>query len=274
MKLIDHRLCKDDGTPYPFVETPNHGAKLTAEFLVMHFTALESPQAAIDLLKKRETQASAHLIIGREGSITQMVPFDTVAWHAGKSFWDGRHGLNPFSIGIELDNAGRLTRQGSKWVTWFGKQIPDEEVIEATHKNETSPTGWHAYTAAQLQVALEVGTLLVQTYKLKDVIGHDDIAPRRKNDPGPAFPMMNFRGRLMGRAEDEVVVHEVTATLNVRSGPGTMNPTVPGSPLPPGTKVEILSKQGEWRRVDVLQPVNGQMDIQGWVHQRYLKRLG
>ncbi|HYI02328.1 N-acetylmuramoyl-L-alanine amidase [Hyalangium sp.] len=274
MKIINHRLCTDDGTPYPFVESPNHGAKLTAEFLVMHFTAASSAKSAIDWLKNPAAQASAHLVIGRDGNITQLVPFDTVAWHAGKSFWDGRQGLNGFSLGIELDNAGKLTRQGTKWVTWFGKQIPDEEVMEATHKNETTPAGWHTYTEEQIQASLEVSLLLVRTYQLKDFIGHDDVAPGRKTDPGPAFPMANFRGRLMGRAEEQPVVHEVTATLNVRSGPGTSNPTLPGSPLPPGTKVEILSKQGEWRRVDVLHPVNGQMDIQGWVHQRYLKRIG
>ncbi|HYI02463.1 N-acetylmuramoyl-L-alanine amidase [Hyalangium sp.] len=274
MKIINHRLCKDDGTPYPFVESPNQGSKLTAEFLVMHYTALDSAQEAIALLAKAEHQASAHLVIGRDGSITQLVPFDTVAWHAGKSFWDGRTGLNNSSIGIELDNVGWLKKQGTKWVSWFGKQIPEDEVLEATHKNDDKPMGWHTYPEAQLKAAMEVGALLVRTYKLKDVVGHDDIAPGRKLDPGPAFPMMNFRGRLMGRAEEQPVVHEVTATLNVRSGPGTSNPTVPGSPLPLGTKVEILAKQAEWRRVDVLQPVNGQMDIQGWVHQRYLKRLG
>jgi N-acetylmuramoyl-L-alanine amidase len=273
MKIIKHRLCKDDGTPYSFVESPNHGEKLTAEFLVMHFTASSSAKVAVDWLVNPDAQASAHLVIARDGSITQLVPFDTVAWHAGKSFWDGRQGLNSFSLGIELDNAGKLTRQGSKWVTWFGKQIPDDEVMEATHKGETKPAGWHTYTEAQIQVALEVGALLVRTYQLKDVVGHEDIAPGRKNDPGPAFSMMNFRGRLSGRAEEQPVVHEVTATLNVRSGPGTSSPTVPGSPLPAGTKVEILAKQGEWRKVDVLQPVNGQMDIQGWAHQRFLKRI-
>jgi N-acetylmuramoyl-L-alanine amidase len=274
MKIINHRLCKDDGTPYSFVESPNHGGKLTAEFLVMHFTAASSAKSAINWLTNPTAQASAHLVIGRDGNITQLVPFDTVAWHAGKSFWDGRQGLNSFSLGIEIDNAGRLTRQGTKWVTWFGQTIPDEEVIQATHKNETEPAGWHCYTEAQIQAVLEVGLLLMREYKLKEVVGHEDIAPGRKNDPGPAFPMSNLRARLMGRAEEQPLVHEVTATLNVRSGPGASNPMVPGSPLPVGTKVEIIAKKGEWRQVEVLQPVNGHEDLQGWVHQRYLKRLG
>lgn len=274
MKIIDHRLHKDDETAYPYVESPNHGSKLTPEFLVMHFTAASSAQTAINWLTNPSAQASAHLVIGRDGSITQLVPFDTVAWHAGKSSWDGRQGLNSYSLGIEIDNAGKLTRQGTKWVTWFGKEIPNEEVVEATHKNETQPAGWHAYTEAQIEAVLEVGLLLMREYKLKEVLGHDEIAPGRKSDPGPAFPMRSLRARLMGRADERPLIHETTASLNVRAGPGTNHPTVAGSPLPPGTKVEILSKQGEWRRVDVLQTVNGQEDLQGWVHQRYLKRLG
>ncbi|MBN1209729.1 MAG: N-acetylmuramoyl-L-alanine amidase [Myxococcaceae bacterium] len=273
MKIIDHRLHQDDGTPYPFVETPNHGEKLSPEFLVMHYTAMHEAKKAVDWLVNPAAQASAHLVIGRDGSITQLVPFDTIAWHAGRSSWDGRTGLNRYSIGIELDNAGRLTRQGAKWCSWIGREVAEDQVVQAVHKNDRELAGWEAFSEPLLQVALEVSLLLFQTYKLKDVIGHDDIAPQRKQDPGPAFPMHSFRARMLGRAEEHPVVHEVTTTLNIRSGPGTSNPTVPGSPLPPGTKVEILSKQGEWRRVDVLQPVNGQADLQGWVHQRYLKRI-
>jgi N-acetylmuramoyl-L-alanine amidase len=274
MKITNHRLHNDDGTPCAFAQSPNQGGKLTPEFLVMHFTAGSSAASSIKWLTNPDAKASAHLVIGRDGSITQLVPFDKVAWHAGKSTWDGREGLNSYSIGIEIDNAGKLTRQGSKWVTWFGKSIPDDEVIEATHRNETASAGWHAYTEPQLQAVMEVGLLLMREYKLKDVIGHDDIAPGRKNDPGPAFPMNAIRARLCGREEEKPVLHEVTTVLNVRSGPGTNNPTVPGSPLPVGTKVEILAKQGDWRKVDVLQPVNGQADLQGWVHNRYLKRIG
>jgi N-acetylmuramoyl-L-alanine amidase len=218
MKIIDHRLCKDDGTPYPFVESPNHGGKLTAEFLVMHFTAGSSAKSAIDWLKNPSAHASAHLVIGRDGSITQLVPFDTVAWHAGKSLWDGREGVNNFSLGIEMDNAGKLTRQGTEWVSWVGQAVPDGEVMQATHKNETEPAGWHSYTEAQIQAALEVGLLLMREYQLKEVVGHEDIAPGRKNDPGPAFPMSSFQARLKGHAEDPPSVPEVTATLLERLG--------------------------------------------------------
>ena len=87
--------------------------------------------SAIRTLTGPKYKASAHLVIGRDGAITQLVPFDTVAWHAGISCWEGREGLNRLSLGIELDNAGALTRHGIRWRAWFGVEYDDEDVIEA-----------------------------------------------------------------------------------------------------------------------------------------------
>ena len=101
-----------------------------------------------------------------------------------------------------------------------------------------------------------------------------DIASGRKSDPGPAFPLQSFRARLLGRQEEEEVQYETTSELNIRSGPGTQHPPIPGSPLPPATRVEILQRDGSWAQVDVLGVVSGVMDMQGWVHSRYLQRAG
>lgn len=273
MKIVNHRLVKDDGTPYPFVKTPNVGGRVEHRYLVMHYTAGGSAKESIDFLATKAARASAHVVIGRDGAITQMVPFDRVAWHAGVSRWEGIVGLNSHALGIELDNAGKLKKSGGKWRAWFGTAIPDDDVTEAEHKNEKGTSrGWHEYSPKQLAVALELATLLVSQYGLKDVIGHDDISPGRKQDPGPLFPMESFRSRALGRQDDQPPVYEVTEELNIRQGPGSQHPLITGGPLPAGTRVDVLEESGSWRRVDVLGTVNGFNDLQGWVSGRFLVR--
>jgi len=270
MKLMRHRLEATAGEAAAWHPSPNHGGKLVHEYLVMHYTAGRSLDESVRWLARKEAKASAHVVIGRDGRIVQQVPFDMVAWHAGTSSWEGRVGLNRCSIGIELDNAGRLVRHGQRWRAWFGDLYDPEDVLEATHKNESAPSGWHLYTPVQLEAALELAALLVDRYELRAVLGHEDISPGRKSDPGPAFPMESFRSRVTGRREEAPPLFRATAVLNVRTGPGTQHPTAPGSPIPLGTHVEVVGERDSWRLVDVLDDVNGVSDLQGWVHHRYL----
>lgn len=272
MKIKRHRLHHADGRSHEWRPSPNRGGKLEPEYLVMHYTAGRSLQESVDWLARREAKASAHVVIGRDGTIVQQVPFDTVAWHAGASAWEGRVGLNRWSIGIELDNAGRLTRQGSRWRAWFGGLYETDDVLEATHRHESDPAGWHAYPTAQLEAALELAALLVDRYGIRDIVGHEDISPGRKSDPGPAFPLGSFRARVLGREEEEAPVYRSIAVLNIRTGPGTQHATLAAGPLPVGTRVDIIRQQDSWRLVDVLDVVSGVADLQGWVHHRFLAR--
>jgi N-acetylmuramoyl-L-alanine amidase len=222
-------------------------------------------------------RAAAHLVIGRDGRIIQLAPFNRITWHAGQSQWAGRSGLNNFSIGIELDNAGKLERAGSHWRSAISRRVyAGDDVLLANHKQDrpgVPPGGWHEYSEAQLDAVGEVGLLLMQKYALKDVLGHEDIAPGRKSDPGPAFPMASYRARLIGRADDAIELYATSAALNVRAGPGTEFAALPGSPLPAGVKVALLEQQGMWWRVDVLDTVNGVMDLVGWCHSRFLTKI-
>ena len=280
MRIQDDRLIADAGSAVAFRPSPNHGDGLEARFLIMHFTAGRSADSSATWLCDPRAKASAHLVIGRDGKVIQLVPFRTVAWHAGISSWQegGQRyvGMNQHSIGIELDNPGRLVRTASGWRSLsLGTEYAANEAIEATHKNETRPAGWCLYPSAQLEVAFEVAALLIEKYQLKNVMGHDDVAPGRKSDPGPAFPMDDFRGRLFGRADHHADDRfEVTAALNVRQGPGTQFPTVTTGPLPVGTPVQLLAREGSWCQVDVLEAVAGVNDLQGWVHGRYLRPIG
>ncbi len=111
-------------------------------------------------------EVSAHLLIRRDGGLVQFVPFDKRAWHAGVSCFAGRECCNDFSIGIELEGC-------------------DEE----------------AYQTVQYDRLVEVTRELIAKYPgitKERIVGHCDIAPGRKTDPGPAFDWDNFRHLLAG----------------------------------------------------------------------------
>ena len=276
MKISNHRLVEDDGRPVRFVPTRNQGGTYAPQYLVVHYTAGRSAQESINWFENPNARASAHLVIGRDGAVTQMVPFNRVAWHAGRSRWLGLEGLNGHSIGIEMDNAGLLTPSGSRFRAWFGDHYDADDVLLAAHKNDAGARqlAWHRFTPRQIEVAAEIAALLVRHYGLKDVLGHEDISPGRKTDPGPAFPMASFQSRALGREDDTPDNYRVTTTLNIRLGPGTGFARLEGGPLPRGTIVEIVETRGDWSFVDVTKPIDGQADLQGWVFSRYLERAG
>jgi N-acetylmuramoyl-L-alanine amidase len=270
MKIVNHLLYDNNNKQVDFKQTPNKGGTYTPQYLVMHYTASISEKGSINWFLNKDAQASAHLLIDIDGSITQFAPFNIVTWHAGISEWNGLTGLNKYSIGIELVNAGRLAKSGGTWISQLDKKIiPDSEVIVATHRNETTNAGWQVYSDIQLQVAAEIAAVLVKAYSLKDVVGHEEIAPHRKSDPGPAFPMGSFRSRAMGRKAATATPFLTSTAVNVRSGAGTQFAAV-SDPLPKNTTVEILKREGNWSLIDVTDHVHGLNDIEGWVFSKYL----
>lgn len=270
MKISNNRLQNDNGKPYTYKPSPNQGGTYTPLYLVMHFTGGSSTKSSIEWLCNPKAKASAHFVVGRDGSITQLIDCNRVAWHAGVSRWEGLVGMNNYAIGIELDNVGQVTKRADgKWQNGLGVVINESDVVELAHKNGGGVTGWQTFTQAQLDSATELASLLIQHYKLRDVIGHDDIAPGRKNDPGPAFPMDLFRSRVMGRQEVTYPKYQTTTGLNIRSGAGVQYATLTPKPLPKGTKLELLERSGEWMRVNVL----NNTDLEGWVNSNYVKAL-
>lgn len=163
------------------------GAKMPVRrFLVIHFTAGASAESSIEFWRTPAAKgASAHIVIDRDGTVYQTRPFDRTCGHAGVSRWQKFSNLNKCSIGIELANAGDDERLTKRW----SKHPP----IEARHKNGGPEKQWEAYPLAQLAACEQVAKALVTRYHLDDIVGHDDIAPTRKNDPGPAFPMASLR---------------------------------------------------------------------------------
>lgn len=263
MEIKDHQLVG-----VPFAKTDNMGGDLKPEYLVIHYTVITSAAATVRAFQSPTRQASAHLVLDVDGSFTQLVPFNRQAWHAGVSRWAGRDRCNQFTLGIEVVNPGPLRKRDAGYYDvnnrpWNGP------VVEAKHKNgRSSWSCWAAYAEAQIEALEEVGAALVSTYGLRDVVGHDDIAPLRKTDPGPAFPMGSLRSVLFGRREDAPERYAATTVLNVRKGPAVSFDTVPNSPLRKGQQVEIVDQDGVWWHV-----VTEDAGIEGWAHSGYLGRV-
>lgn len=171
---------------------PGGGSLNAPLVLVIHFTAGMSAESSIEWWRDPAAKgACAHIIIDRDGTVIQCRPLNRTAGHAGVSKWHGRSGCNAFSIGIELANAGDSV-SGSPPKA-FGKYPLPSGSIEARHKNGGPVTRWENYSEAQLAACTEVAKAIVDHYKLVDLVGHEDIAPARKNDPGPALPMLQLR---------------------------------------------------------------------------------
>ncbi|HMR82496.1 MAG TPA: N-acetylmuramoyl-L-alanine amidase [Niabella sp.] len=273
MRISQHKLVAENGeAAVSFVNSPNQSGVITPAYLIIHYTAGGSAQSSINWFQNPGANASAHLVIGLDGKITQMVPFNKKAYHAGVSSWAGLSGLNSYSIGIELDNPGKLKRVGNKWVSWFGVEYPESKVIVAKHKNQDTESGWHIFTPVQIEACIKVSLAIYSHYKLKDILGHDDIAPGRKEDPGPAFPMGSFKSRVMGRHDDHAAMFKTTGEgVRFRTGPG-LNYDVAGK-LKKGVKVEFIDNVMDWFHVKLAQPVAGISEPEGWVHSSLLGRV-
>jgi N-acetylmuramoyl-L-alanine amidase len=175
----------------------NMGGELVPEMIVCHYTVSRSGPATARSLADETQRASVHLVVERDGDMIQQVPFDRIAWHAGKSSWNGSESCSRFSIGIEICNWGPLFPGGNGgWLNVYKKPVADTEAFHGRHQG---PPGfawehWERYTDEQMITLAEVGRLLVATYPtITEIVGHDDIAPGRKRDPGPAFDMLGLR---------------------------------------------------------------------------------
>jgi N-acetylmuramoyl-L-alanine amidase len=198
---IKHHILHLDAVPVAQRPTPNRGGRMTPQFLVMHFTGSSSTSSAVGWLTDARAKASAHLVISPEGAVTQLAPFNVITWHAGRSAYQGREGFNSFSIGIELVNAGMLAKRadGVFIERISPKVVPADQVILARHKNGGPEAPWAIYPQAQIEASIEIGQALNATYRFIEVVGHDEIAPGRKSDPGAAFPMGRVESLIMGR---------------------------------------------------------------------------
>ncbi len=145
-----------------FIDTPspNYDARtLPITMLVLHYTGMQDAASAIARLTDAEAKVSAHYLIAEDGQIVRMVGEDDRAWHAGKSWWRGISDVNSASIGIEIVNPGH------EW-------------------------GYCAFPEAQIEALIPLVHKIVHRHRITrgNVVGHSDVAPARKEDPGELFP--------------------------------------------------------------------------------------
>ena len=261
-------------------ESPhNTGTLERLDSIIIHYTSGASAASSVKTLTDPARKVSAHLVIGRDNSVTQIVPFDRIAWHAGKSAHHNVTGLNRYSIGIEIDNAGKLEKSGNAYLSWFGRRYDEEDVFTGVHRNQSQVAYWHRFTEGQIEIVYDICALLLDTYPdIEYILGHAEISPKRKIDPGPAFPLDKLRDRLLNgdrdqeepEADDEPDIalegRKIgrvydTDRLNVRSSPGVTDDNKIGR-LKKDTQVKILEEENGWYRV--------KMEIEGWVSKRYI----
>jgi N-acetylmuramoyl-L-alanine amidase len=129
------------------------------KFIIFHYTGMKSEKAAIKRLTDLKSEVSCNYLIKKNGEIINMVPDLYIAWHAGKSLWKKYQSLNKNSIGIEIINPG--------------------------HKH-----GYKRFSNSQIKSLIQLSKSLIKKYKInfKNILGHSDIAPERKKDPGEKFP--------------------------------------------------------------------------------------
>jgi|TARA_B110000114_G_scaffold147357_1_gene157088 N-acetylmuramoyl-L-alanine amidase len=129
------------------------------QFIIFHYTGMKKESEAIDKLTNIQSEVSSHYFIKNDGSIITLVPDLYEAWHAGKSSWKNYKSLNQNSIGIEIANPGH-------------------------------EFGYKQFSKKQIFSLLKLSKFLIKKYKIsfKNILGHSDIAPERKKDPGEKFP--------------------------------------------------------------------------------------
>ena len=143
--------------------SPNHDNKTRSSksitLIIIHYTGMQSERESIRRLINPRFKVSCHYLVNRKGKIFNLVKDQNIAWHAGKSMWKKYKNLNKNSIGIELVNRG--------------------------HKY-----GYQNFTKKQISALVKLCKKLKKKYKIKNkfILGHSDIAPLRKIDPGEKFP--------------------------------------------------------------------------------------
>lgn len=200
MIIQNHRLVASQSDERVSFRLDELGPPLRPEVAIIHYAVTQSAASTAATLKAKD-YLSCHVTIDNAGNLIQQVPFDRVAYHAGKSSYRGRDGCNAFSLGVEVSVPGPVFRQpGGTFRDIYGKPWAGE-AVEAQHKSGLAPKNW-THWAVVSDRARDMLAHLVDLwraeYGITDVVGHDDVSPGRKFDPGPCFDVGWLRAVVFG----------------------------------------------------------------------------
>jgi N-acetylmuramoyl-L-alanine amidase len=173
-------------TPSPnFDERTNpDGSAQSVDILMMHYTGMQTGGAALERMCDSEAKVSAHYMVEEDGRIFQLVDEEKRAWHAGVASWRGNTNINARSIGIEIVNLGH------EW-------------------------GYHEFSEAQIKAVISLSKEILNRHDIpaRNVIGHSDVAPMRKQDPGELFPWQRLAAEGIGLCPAGVQDGEIAVSL-------------------------------------------------------------
>ncbi len=188
----------------PFKVANSFGGPLEPSLIVAHDTAGRlSKGNSVSWFQNPECSTSAHFVVERDGSRTQMVRTDRRAWHAGKSFWRGRAFCNSFALGIEIVNPGKLDAAGRAWFgdALAGTGIPTRALVRKATKAH-GDGWWLPYTSEQIASVKELCRELVEHYSdVNEIVTHWMISPGRKIDTNPLFPLEEVSRYALGQED-------------------------------------------------------------------------
>lgn len=236
LREVPNVVAERPALPVIDLPSPNHDERSgPVDMLILHYTGMKTAQAALDRLRDPVAAVSSHYVVDEDGTVFRLVAEDRRAWHAGVSYWRGHSALNGRSIGVEIVNPGH------EW-------------------------GYRDFPVLQLAAVCDLclGLLARHAIPARNVVGHSDVAPDRKDDPGERFGWRALAQNGVGLWPVEAVdlgtggvVRDAATLRPVRAALGEIGYRVaPAGGADPSLATVVRAFQRHWRP----EAVTGQVD--------------
>ena len=210
------------------------------------------------------TNSPTHVLIDRDGLVTQFIPFNEQIAVAISGSWEGMKNLASRSIILTFVNHGRLQKQGDEFISQDGTVIDRTDVFTGIHQNEESLSYWQKFTDSQVSIAEKIIRCLTSAYQVKYILGYEEVCPGLQTDPGPAFPLEIMRRKVMKDQEQEFgTVLNFKNTMHQLDLNTVLREDVMALKAERNAKiVNIRRKNGGWYKVNI--------DLGGFIKEKWI----